>query len=156
MNPVIEEVLQNSASQALEEWAMLLVDSVEARAELFESDEKLYLGQMQFEGVMNGLVVIICGHELLEQVCGNVLGLGFGEEVSEAELLDALRELTNVLTGHFLTEAYGDDVVFDIVAPKTQSVGVETLEKVLAIKPCRCFLGDDNPVLVAIAPLGSV
>lgn len=147
---VVRDVLTNTLLLALEEWGMMLVEPAETSRELFEGVDDLCMGGMQFRGVMNGTITVLCGRTLMENLCRNVMGSDPEEEVSEEECRDALCELTNILSGNFLTEAYGDDTVFDLVYPAVAEVTQQKLDEFFSNRLVQCFEADGEYIAVSL------
>ena len=156
MNVVVRDVLTKASVLALENWGMMMIDPCEIADDLFPDNEHLYLTAMQFHGVMNGSIAILGTQGFAESLCRNLLGREPGEAIEATECEDALQELTNVLSGNFLTEAYGDDTVFDLVYPTLRKLTFENKDHILHNKLTLCFMADDNPVAVSVGQIGFI
>ena len=156
MNVIVKEVLTKASILALENWGMMMIDPCEIEENLFPDDEHLYLTAMQFQGVMSGSIAILATQGFAETLCRNLLGREPQETIEPKECEDALQELTNVLSGNFLTEAYGDDTVFDLVYPTIRKLTFDNKSHVLHNKLTLCFMADDNPVAISVGPIGFV
>jgi hypothetical protein len=55
----------------------------------------------------------------------------------------------NVLTGNFLTEAYGDDVIFDLLSPEVSPLSPAQLARLISRKVVFAFSGDDQPLIIS-------
>lgn len=143
------EALQNTGARVLEDWAMMLVDPAED-TKIFQSEEPFYFGTVDFAGPKKGTVCIVVQDNFMDSLTKNLLGLEPAAQVTEADKQDALKEMSNVLTGNFLTEAFGNTDVFDVVLPLVHKVGYDVVEKVLKntsdSKKALYYLADGEPV----------
>ena len=153
MNQVVQEVLTKSALLALENWGMMLVEPAENDCNAFPLNHQPILTTMQFRGVMNGTIAVLGAREFAESLCRNLESKDSDEEVSFDECCDALKELCNVISGNLLTEAYGDDTVFDLVYPAIKPISADLLAKFFSNKLTLTFSADDYPIAVAVGPL---
>ncbi len=150
---IVNDVFNKVSVLALEDWGLALVESIDVAPDIFPEDQIIYCGTTQFKGVMTGNLTVLCCRPFLENICRNLLGLPFDEDVSKENCEDTLTELVNVFCGNFLTEAYGDDVVFELVFPSVEIATPERLKQFFSSRLVHCFLADDEPVALA---LGSV
>lgn len=143
------DALQNTGARVLEDWAMMLVDPAEG-TQIFESSDPFYFGTVEFAGPKKGTVCIVVQDSFMDALSRNLLGLDPSVEVTDADKQDALKEMANVLTGNFLTEAFGKTDVFDVVLPLVHKVGYDVVERVLhsqsPVKKALYYLADGEPV----------
>ena len=143
-------VLSTTTAFVLEDWGMMLVDPAENEVGIFDSEEILHVVVAHFHGCIDGELSVICQQPFLEALAQNLLGLSSGESIESAQLIDALKELANVLSGNFLTAAYGDDVVFDLVTFDVEEKTVGQVQDLYKEKKrVVSYLSDDEPVSVA-------
>lgn len=148
---VVETVLEGVSLLALEDWGMCMVEPREADVDLCKAAEGgHYLATMTFKGLLSGSLFVLCQRPFMENLCRNLLGLDFDEEVSVADAMDALRELTNVLSGNFLTQAYGEDTVFELIYPTAREADDADIDRILSLPLVKCFEADDQFVAVAL------
>lgn len=143
------EALQSTGAKVLEDWAMMLVDPAED-TQIFEAESPFYFGTVEFAGPKKGTVCIVVQDQFMDSLTRNLLGLDPSVAVTEADKQDALKEMSNVLTGNFLTEAFGSVDVFDVVLPLVHKVGYDVVEKVLKntsdSRKALYYLADGEPV----------
>lgn len=156
MNVVVHDTLTKASVLALENWGMMMIDPCDLDEKFFPDDQHLYLTAMQFRGVMSGSIAILATQGFAEALCANLLGRELSESISPSECEDALQELTNVLSGNFLTEAYGDDTVFELVYPTIRKLTIDNKNHIFHNKLTLCFMADDNPVAISVGPIGFV
>ena len=138
-----EHALNITALKVLEDWAMMLVDSEEEVT--FPSDQDLLCSTISFKGVIDGEVSILAPKSFVTTLACNVLGVE-ESEASDDEKRDAFCEMNNVLTGNFLTEAYGADTVFDVILPQVREIQERDLNSLLQSRVVFRFLADSQPV----------
>lgn len=151
---IVNEVFDTVSTLALEDWGMALVEQTENSPEIFPGREKQYVGVTHFKGVMNGTIGVLCERSFMENLCRNLLGLDYDEEVTEENCKDAITELINVFCGNFLTEAYGEDTVFELVFPVVKEASREDVQQFFENRLVQCFLADDEPVAMSLGTFG--
>lgn len=139
------------STKILEDWAMMFVEEVEPRSEIFDLSKPFYFGSVDFKGTFSGILGVIFQDAFLKAVAINLLGMDGDVEPSKADKLDAAAEMVNILTGNFLTEAYGADEVFDVVAPRVVELRSNTITEAIKGKQVVCFMADDAPVAITMA-----
>ena len=146
-----EDAFAKVISLALEDWGMMLVEAGENPAASFSACEYLYFGWTEFHSVTNGKVTVLCDGKFADILCRNVLGVDEDEVMLESDLRDAVRELTNVISGNLLTETYGEDVVFDLMYPQVGAVAAKDIESFLAQRFTYYCLADGKPLAVGFS-----
>jgi len=81
----------------------------------------LVIAMISFRGPRSGRLEVAVSREMCGEIAANVLGVDPGDVPSEADQEDALKELLNVVCGHFLTELGGPDAVFDLSTPAVRT-----------------------------------
>jgi CheY-specific phosphatase CheX len=95
---------------------MMMVEPV--AGEFDTSAEGVVIARVGFSGVIDGSVLISVVPEFSEVLAANVMGIERDDASIREYAEDSLRELGNILTGNFLTEAYGTDTVFTLGIPE--------------------------------------
>lgn len=121
-NPNVALVLDSVCKMILEELAFLFCESQDATAFDYSHVKDAHKAQLRFEGPKNGLVEIAAGRNLCLLLAGNMLGIEADEENAQVYANDALKEALNVVSGRFLTEAYGEEAVFNLNAPEIGTI----------------------------------
>ncbi len=139
--------LRNTAAKVLENWGMMMIDEVpEPRTELFALDEPLFHSLIELHGAVSGSVSIIAQRDFLSALSHNLLGEPEEVNIDDPQQEDAFRELGNVLAGNFITEAYGDDVVFDLLNPTVCTISSSQADALFARDVVFEFLADGAPI----------
>lgn len=141
--------LKDTALKVLEDWGMMLVDQVEPSTTLFELDNPLYMSWINLHGVVSGALSIVAQEGFMKTLANNLLGIE--GEISQDEYRDAFKEMSNVLAGNFITAAYGEDTVFDLINPNVEIIDSKELEKFISRKIVFSFLADEHPVAVTFS-----
>ncbi len=111
----LTDALNRAASIVLEEWAMaFLSEGSEAGIDTPLEASVIFNGDI---GV-SGTVSLVASQKLAEAICRSVLGVADDEELDIVSRIDALKEMVNLVGGHFLTQAYGTTPVFQLSAPE--------------------------------------
>ncbi len=157
MNSVQRDVLEKTTLLALEEWGLMLCDRSEEVAEHYFADVSgLLLASMRFQGILKGQIYVLVQEAFSEALCRNLLAKESEEAVSHDEKEDVLRELCNVILGNYLTEAYGDDTVFELTLPMVRAISGSDLERFFNNDLQLAVIADDQPLAVAVGPLEEV
>ena len=137
--------LQKIRDYVLEEMAMMMIEPVEGGDTPFLENEDFYLVRANYTGVFNGTLTVICQTPFADLLPKNLLGLMPDETVEDADRLDAIKELTNVISGNFLSDAFGEETVFDLPEFETGKVDYNTGMSALNDEFIYC-LGDGEPL----------
>lgn len=145
-------VLEKVAVTVLEKWAMMMVDPTDSSTSIFEIDQPLYRSSIRVDGPFHGEISIVAQKPFLDALTNNLLGdcASASEEVAQ----DAFREMGNVLAGNFITEAYGNDVAFDVLNPQVSEINETELQTILSVPQVYYFAADDSPVVIAFCIKG--
>jgi chemotaxis protein CheY-P-specific phosphatase CheC len=110
-------VLDGVCKLILEEFAFLFCESQDASTFDYNTIEDAQEASMRFTGPTNGKFEIAAGKNLCLLLASNILGIEPNDEAAGSHAADALKETLNVMCGRFLTEAYGEEAVFNLSAP---------------------------------------
>lgn len=75
-----------------------------------------------FSGHRSGVLGVSVSTELAAELAANVLGIGTNCGDSTDFALDALEELTDIVCGHFLTSAFGEEPIFHLSPPSASKI----------------------------------
>lgn len=114
---VVPMVLDGVCKLILEEFAFLFCESQDASTFDYNTIEDAQEASMRFTGPTNGKFEIAAGKNLCLLLASNILGIEPNDEAAGSHAADALKETLNVMCGRFLTEAYGEEAVFNLSAP---------------------------------------
>jgi hypothetical protein len=143
------EKIEKIFGEVLERWAFLF-NEAEERDDLKESPPGGVSGiRIAFSGAGSGFLELALPATLGPVIAANVLGLDPEDEQAAGASDDALREMANVLCGHFLTAQAGEGPLFDLEPPACFS-GEEGAKFWMALagdeKTSACRI-EDEPVL---------
>jgi len=143
-------ILDEVCKSILEELAFLFCESQDAATFEYSRIHDAHEASMRFTGPTNGKLEIAAGRSLCLVIAGNMLGVepDEDEEMVVAHADDALKEALNVLCGRFLTEAFGEEAVYNLTAPAIGTL--EDLSQVdeLAESECMLFFETDEHCFV--------
>lgn len=143
--------LKTVGTRVLEEWGMMLVDECPPPTLPFDSTAPIYKSWVTMHGVVDGTIEIVAQERFLTVLADNLLGSDSEVQHSLDECKDAFKEMGNVLAGNFLTEAYGDDTVFDLLYPHVAQISDEELRAFTSRKIVYGFVADEAPVAISFA-----
>lgn len=103
--------------------------------------------RIEYSGEHAGELGLIIEKPLAVLMAARILGMDNTKDVYDDMIEDALRELLNVVCGHFVTLMYGYTPVLKISLPKVFAIG-SAVCNVLRTNPNVCtFMVDDSPLL---------
>ena len=77
-----------------------------------------------------------------------VLGMDQDDEIVQQRSLDSLKEVLNVICGNLLTVIAGEEPIFNLSVPETDTIGPDEWQQLIDDPDSQGFLVDDNPVLL--------
>jgi len=110
-------VLDNVCKTVLEELAFLFCESQDAYNFDYDQIVEAHEVSMQFDGPRKGKFELAAGRSLCLVLASNMLGIEPDEDQASELADDALKEALNVICGRFMTEAFGEEAVFNLTAP---------------------------------------
>jgi CheY-specific phosphatase CheX len=119
---ILDNVLGSVCTLILEELAFLFCEPQDAATFDHNQIKDAHVSYLTFTGPRDGRIEIAAGQNLCLLLSSNMLGIEPEEEDASTCAADALGEALNVICGRFLTEAYGEEVVFSLSAPVKGSV----------------------------------
>jgi hypothetical protein len=135
--------------RVLEEWAMMMTDSITTPEGHFEQASAYYSSTVAFSGgSRQGTCAIFCQKPFLAALGFSLLEPEDSDD--ETMQLDALGEMGNVICGNFVTEAFGADDVYHLSIPTCRVVDQLAFTEAFATEHCIC-LADDTAVVLAIS-----
>lgn len=146
--------LKTTAHKILEDWAMMLVDESQVGADFFKKDGPIYMSWINIHGAVEGAISIVAQQDFLQILAQNLLGLDPEDSIDIEQCKDAFKEMGNVLAGNFLTEAYGDDVVFELIHPNVTEISPSDIDKFTKRKIIFGFIADEHPVAMSFSLKG--
>ena len=117
------EIFFEGLQSVLEKMAFMFADLVDP-SELDGGGSDLLEATMEFTGKTQGRVLLAAQAELCASLAENMLGID-EDEVNDGSMEDALREVLNMTCGLYLTNRWGDDVVFDLTVPVVRRIELE-------------------------------
>ena len=155
MSQKVENPLKQIGQKVLEDWAMMLVDEADSEHSLFASNGEVFRAWIDVKGIIEGSLSVVGQDTFMQLLTGNLLGLADSSETTDDERKDAFKEMANVLAGHFVTEAYGEDHVFELKGPRICSLPNEELKDFFNAQTVYAFMADDAPVAISFKLKGT-
>ena len=98
--------------------AFIMLDLIEpCEIPAIETWDSIGVG-ISCEGSHRGSMSLWASASFMRTLCANMLGAEDDSGLSTANLIDALKEMLNMIIGNVLTEVYGDEPVFDLGLPR--------------------------------------
>lgn len=105
--------------------------------------------RIEYSGKHAGELGLIMERPLASQIAARILGLGSTDDIYDDMIEDAVRELINVVCGHFVTQMYGYTPILKISMPKVFLLGSPACN-VLLENPNICTIMVDNFPLLGL------
>jgi chemotaxis protein CheY-P-specific phosphatase CheC len=103
--------------------------------------------RIEYSGKHVGELGLIMEHPLASQIAARILGLGNTDNVYDDMIEDAVRELINVVCGHFVTLMYGYTPALKVSIPKVFLLGSPACNVLMANPDVCTIMVDDFPLL---------
>ncbi|MBN2297775.1 MAG: response regulator [Deltaproteobacteria bacterium] len=100
-----------------------------------------------YSGWHKGELGLILEHRLVSRIAARIMGLDDAEDISDDMVEDALRELMNVICGHFITLMYGEKALLDVSTPQVFPVKNALCNMLSSSPDIHAFMIDDSPAL---------
>lgn len=139
------KALLEVANSTLGDWAMMLTEEATSESMDPESLVDGYITCLTLHGPHPGQIQIVATKDFARTLHQNLAG-DFVEDIPEDELMDCLREMTNVAAGRLVTEIFGEGAVYDLTDLKCEHIKEEEANSISATETSIFFLGDDCPV----------
>lgn len=147
-----EHPLKTATIKVLEDWAMMLIEDLPlVSVDTFNNEMPIFMSWINLHGNISGAVSIVAQKEFMQTLARNLLGQDPDEPLSEDECTDAFKEMGNVLAGNFITEAYGEEIVFDLIHPNVTEIPQTDLARFTNRNIVFGFMADDSPVAVSFS-----
>jgi len=106
--------------------------------------------RIEFTGERSGELGIIVERPLAYLLTGRILGLSDTQGLDDAMIEDALKELANVVCGHFVTLMFGYASVFRILLPRVFSIGCIACNALKNKEDVCSFTVDGHPMMAMV------
>jgi CheY-specific phosphatase CheX len=107
------------------------------------------LTQIRFDGDCRGDVSLALSRGLAMTLAADVLAAE-PDELSDDQVIDACKELTNVLCGQWLTRSFGTQPVFHLSVPEAISPDERSWTTLIAAPGAVGMLIDDQPLAACL------
>jgi hypothetical protein len=139
------------STRIIEHWGMMLIDDVPDAKSMFKMDETFYCATTNFHGknAASGSYSALCQAEFLDMLAHNILGNE--SKLTIEHKIDALKEMSNVLTGNLITSFYGDQVTFDLMPPTGFEMPKELAQIVLESNRTITLSAEGLPIAISFS-----
>lgn len=145
--------IQATFDEVLEKLAFMFVDVVHPE-QIEAVEEPLLKGEMRFKGPMQGSIAILAPASLTLELASNILGLDPEEIHLFPNGVDALGELLNVVCGHILTTIAGEEPVFELSVPETNTIDAGQWADALKDSNAFAFSVEGTPMILHVSVTG--
>ncbi len=143
------EMLGETFCRVLEDLAFMFGEPVE-KSELPRGAPGYIQAKMTFSGEMAGALSLSVPADMCPVIAANVLGMEPEDAQANEKSLDALKEVLNVVCGQILTGIAGDEPIFDLSVPETDSLSADGWKTLLGSADSVGFILEDLPVVLEL------
>lgn len=139
------EVLAEIANFTLGDWAMMLTEDSSSDILNDQDLSSGFITSLNLKGPQPGKINILASKQFAMTLHQNLAG-DFADDIATEELMDCLKEMTNVTAGRLVSEVFGENAVYDLTDLSCQLASEEDINGFLAGETTVFLLGDDCPV----------
>ncbi|MCP4567115.1 MAG: chemotaxis protein CheX [FCB group bacterium] len=148
--------LNETVVSVLEQMAFIFCEPADLQEGIDLDEFEFIKVSLTFDGHKSGQVTIIAPNEFCRELVANMLGEDIDNEDDCGKQADAVKEILNIITGQYLTQVYGDKVVFNLSAPEAAEIQSEELYAFIGENECACCQSDEYPVLTFASLTGEI
>jgi len=126
MREQINEILYRVASETIEKLAFVFSFPEDERDDTFQGS--VVTAGISFTGTFSGNLIMTVSTQVLPELAANMLGID-EEETTLDQQHDSLKELINVICGNLLPAIAGEEVIFNIGAPRIITQGDSSIKE---------------------------
>ena len=148
MKNIEREQINKVIGDVFMQFPFMFAEPIE-RDEIEEVVGPIYRAIMVFHGDFSGKIEILLPKEVGVELTKNLLSDEFDEQVvPEHEVVDSIKELANVICGHFITTLFGEERIFNVDPPIVSNVTQKEWLDSLVSDDAFYFLVDDTPMFL--------
>ncbi len=145
----LNDQLRDVSIFVLQEFAMTLVDIPKSFEEGIDTEGEFYIVSASFEEAEIGKIFVACQDGFVSLIASRLLGKP-ADELKTSEKIDALSELTNHISGHFTSRAFGTDKKFSFPDFVFFSSDYSGFQKIFNSKSSHRIKADDTDLFVGL------
>ncbi len=149
MKSEYETILTEVFCDVLMKYAFMFGDAL-PKDEFPPGDGDYMQAAITFSGHRSGALEISAPVDACVELAANVLGKDLDDDDSMDDAPDALKELINIVCGQFLTAAFGEGPVFDLLPPSISTMDETDWENLVDNEKTVGFMVEDAPAIVKI------
>jgi CheY-specific phosphatase CheX len=137
-NALLNRALIEAVSSTLQHMASTAVELMEPD-EAPRFDKTLIHAHITFSGHGSGELGMLMDPDFAAILASRVLGVDAAEPLFQETVLDAVKELLNVICGQFLTFRFGEEPVFSLGVPRVFPLGAQACNMLVSSSPILVF-----------------
>lgn len=138
-------ILSSVADDVLGQWAMMLTESATQDSFSQMSVEQLFEANLYLKGPHCLTLKVLAPREFATILHQNLIG-DSEVNISDEELMDCMKEMTNVTAGKLISEICGETEVYDLSNITCTLCNITDMNASLQTAASIYLLGDDFPV----------
>ena len=147
----LNESLNRVLFEVMEQYAFLLPEPMgpehELKADVFKEVDYLQV-EMDVTGPLDGCFVFLLPVTLSKEIDENLTGNPAQEPLCLEEVSEGAKEILNIIGGNVISEAFGNDVSFEISIPRAKSFRFENSGHLSHLSVHGKLTVDGHPVLL--------
>ena len=153
METEYKAVLTDVFGEVLREYAFIFGEVCPSDETPVNKADYVY-STVAFSGHRSGVLGLSISAELAAELAANILGIDTDSGDSADFALDALEELTDIICGHFLTSAFGEEPIFCLSPPSASKINEAEWKSLIGREEAVGFTVEGIPAVtyVLVAP----
>ena len=144
---MIRDTVNEVVCQVLEQTAFMFPEMPDPDEGMTFDGFEFVEARLSFSGDRSGEVMMIVPVDFCAELAENMLGEEIDEVDPESRSLDALKESLNIVAGQLLTRIFGDELIFNIGAPRAVELPQEKFFEIIGESEYACCVSDEYPII---------
>lgn len=137
-DPASGKAMEHAVISVLKDMAATDASIIESTA-IPPFDATLIHAHITFDGQWSGELGLLMDPAFAAQVASRILGMDSEEPLLQEMILDAGKELLNVICGQYLTMRFGSEPIFSLGVPRVFPLSAQACNVLLSSSPITVF-----------------
>ncbi len=148
MDDELKEIIERVVVETMRSAAYILAERTDEGDDIAPEIQNPIGVSLTFSGTPSGSLTLWAEPRLARIAAANMLGIDEEDSAAVGKQVEALKELLNIIVGSFLTEAYGEHLLFDLGLP--QQCAMSRLEEKANHPDTLWIVADESPVAISL------
>ncbi|MEW6411918.1 MAG: chemotaxis protein CheX [Candidatus Zixiibacteriota bacterium] len=151
----VKETIETVVCEVLEQMAFMFPEPAGGADEIAWDEFEFVAASVSFSGDCEGESLMIAPMPFCVELSANMLGEEIDPANPKEKHCDALKEVLNIVTGQLLTQCFSDKAIFNLSAPRAESVSVAKVRELAGKSDSSCSMVDSYPIVSRFTVKGS-